>query len=82
MYIYYRAMHELPLTIFGMMAPIAPVTALIASHFILGSEISITGFLGICSIAIALCILLYKPSKNDTLKSTSIIFGILAYMLM
>lgn len=40
MYLYYRAMHEIPLSVFGMMAPITPITALITSAIVLETTIT------------------------------------------
>ena len=53
-FFYYKAMHHLPLSVFGMLAPVVPITALIVSWMFLDAEISIFGFLGIALISIGI----------------------------
>lgn len=81
LYTYYHAMHELPFSLFGMMAPIVPITATIASVFLHGSSLSIGGTIGIVSICMGLIVLFWKHGHED-LKLKYLLFAVITYMLM
>lgn len=80
-YTYYRAMHELPFSVFGMMAPIVPITATIASIFLHNSSLTIFWGLGIFFITCWLVWLFWKHERKD-MPIKYLIYGVITYMLM
>jgi uncharacterized membrane protein len=81
LYTYYHAMHELPFSLFGMMAPIVPITATIASHYFHGSNLSTGWVIGIICITIGLIWLFWKHDQKE-IRLRFLIFGVITYMLM
>lgn len=80
-FFYYKAMHHLPLSIFGMLAPVVPITALIVSWMFLDAEISTFGFLGIAFISIGIVGLFWKHQHKD-ISLLYLIYAIIAFMIM
>lgn len=81
LYTYYHAMHELPFSLFGMMAPIVPITATIASHYFHGSNLTPGWVLGILSITIGLIWLFWKHD-HKAVRIRYLLFAVITYMLM
>ena len=80
-YFYYRAMHELPFSLFGMLAPVAPVTAFLISWLSMGASIHLGWVLGILAISIGLIVLFWKHTTED-ISMKSLIYAVIAYMIM
>lgn len=80
-YLYYRAMHDLPFSLFGMMAPVVPVTALLVSWILFHQVPSLFGFVGIGAISIWVVALFWKH-EDKKIKLQSLIFAVLSYMIM
>ncbi len=79
--LYYKAMEALPFSLFGMMAPIVPVTSLLGSWIIFGHVPSLAGFIGIGAISIAIVVLFWKHEHLE-IRVTSLICAILSYIIM
>lgn len=80
-FLYYRAMNHLPLSIFGMLAPVAPVTALISSWIWLDAHMSLAGIVWIGAISIAIIALFYKNTHAD-IKIRYLIYAVISFMIM
>jgi drug/metabolite transporter (DMT)-like permease len=81
MKLYFHAMHELPLSLFGMLWGLAPLTSMIVSRVFLGLEISFSWIVGILLVLIAIWALFYREYHKD-IAPLSLIIGILSNMLM
>jgi drug/metabolite transporter (DMT)-like permease len=79
-HIYYKAMKMLPLSTFGMLSGIVPLSAMIFSVLLRGSHISIYGLLGILLTVSAIAVLSYKNQSLEMSFST-LAFAICAYSL-
>lgn len=79
--LYYKAMEHLPLSLFGMLAPIVPVTALLATWMIYGITPSFWGFVGLWAISIGIIVLFWKH-EHAKISFQSFIFAIFSYMIM
>lgn len=80
-FFYYRAMNHLPLSIFGMLAPVAPVTALVTSWIWLDAHMSLAGIIGICAISIAIITLFYK-NTHENIRIKYLTYAVIAFMIM
>ncbi len=80
-YLYYRAMHELPLSVFGMMAPIIPVTATIWAILFHGAHLSLGWWIWIFLICTGLVSLFWKSTRKN-ISSLSIMIAILCYIII
>jgi drug/metabolite transporter (DMT)-like permease len=80
-YFYLRAIHDLPLSIFGMLAPFALVVSLFCSWIFFSSVPSLLGWAWVLLIGIALTSLFWKREKWD-IHIKSIIFALCSYSLM
>lgn len=80
-FLYYKAMHHLPFSLFGMLAPIVPVTALLGTWWIYGTVPSFWWFFGIASITIAVIVLMWKHEDKEIALS-SLVYAALSYMIM
>ena len=79
--LYYKAMLHLPLSLFGMLAPIVPVSALVATWGIFDTVPSLWWFFWIACIAVAVVVLMWKHEEKEIAYS-SLICAILSYMIM
>ncbi|MBC7498822.1 DMT family transporter [Candidatus Gracilibacteria bacterium] len=79
-HLYYRAMYAMPISVFGMMAGIVPLTSLILSHIFLGSPVSSFGLIAIGFTILAIAILSYKRDHGDV-HISAILYAIGAYVL-
>ncbi len=79
--LYFRAMQDLPLSLFGMLAWVAPLTSLLLSWWFLGLDMSIAGIVGIWSVVLAIGILFYRHEKWD-IHINSLFIAIGSYILM
>lgn len=77
---YYRAMHTMPISTFGMFAGIVPLTSLIGSHIFLDSPISFFGLIAICFTIVSIVIFSYKQQQDD-IHISSFFSAIIAYVL-
>ena len=80
-FFYYRAMNHLPLSIFGMLAPVAPVTALISSWIWLDAHMSLAGIIGIGAISIAIITLFYK-NTHENIRIKYLTYAVIAFIIM
>lgn len=79
--LYFRSLHELPLSLFGMLAGIAPLTSFLFSRIFFNYPVSIHGFLGIFFVIIAMILLLYKHEHAD-ISLSSIFMAVWTYTVM
>lgn len=78
---YYYAVKHLPLSYFGMLGIIAPVSNTVFSYFLIGQVPTIAGSIGIGVIIIGLIILFYKH-ENKNIPILGLIVAIAVYISM
>lgn len=79
--LYFRAIHELPLSLFGMLAWVAPLASLIFSNILLHLPITLFGIIGIGLVILAISTLIYKHEHKE-IHITSILIAIGSYTIM
>jgi drug/metabolite transporter (DMT)-like permease len=77
-YGYYRAIHELPLSFFGMLAPVSMLSNITFAYIFLGQVPSLWGYIGIGAIIVWLLLLIEQ--KNEHSKHISLVPVLLALM--
>ncbi len=82
-YGYYRGLHELPLSLFGMLAPITMVSSILFSWLFLDKLPSIFGYIGIGFVIFWLLLLIEKKNeKNKHITFVPILLSIITYISM
>ncbi len=79
--LYYEAMHHMPFWIFGMLAPIAPVSTIIISHVFLDKPITIAWIWWLTAVCIAIALLAWKKQSGQY-ETKYLFYTIWAYVLM
>ncbi len=79
-YCYYTAMHHMPLSLFGMLAGVVPLTSLVLSYIFLDAPISFFWIVGIWLTVIGIAVLSYRHTRSD-IALTPILLALAAYGL-
>jgi drug/metabolite transporter (DMT)-like permease len=80
-YSYYRAMHELPLSLFGMLAPVVLLSNLFFGWILLDTIPSPFGFFGVMMIVVGIILLFWKHEHKE-ISISSVLFAITSYSIM
>ena len=78
---YYKAMEHLPLSLFGMLAPIVPVASLLGTWVIYDTIPSMGGFIWLWAISIGIITLFWRH-ENKEISILSLIFAVFSYVII